>query len=95
MLVVTAASSPNISVLTADLSDFNVEPATGCVYDSLALLDGAGEGGASLGVLCGLGLENLASTTITSTTNSLTLVFTTDGSVVYTGYKATWTTVAP
>ena len=73
-------------------SDVDIEYSVDCQWDSLIILDGSDETAPSLGRLCGQ-LETLASTTFTSSSGSLTLVFSTDSSASLSGYRATWQAV--
>jgi len=57
-----------------------------CPYDHLTIYDGSSQNAAKLTELCGFTIPS----PVVSTGNAITLVFVTDGSVVFTGYKATW-----
>merc|ERR1719419_707808 len=65
----------------------NIEPHANCDYDKLTIYDSATASGTKLATLCG---STLPTSPIVSTGNAMTLVFTSDGSVVFTGYKADW-----
>jgi len=65
-----------------------------CSYDKLEIFDGevASDDNKSY-TLCGFELKSLPKNPIISKGNSLTLVFSSDGGVAYSGYRATWKAV--
>ncbi|XP_066292098.1 MAM and LDL-receptor class A domain-containing protein 1-like isoform X1 [Branchiostoma lanceolatum] len=69
---------------------FNLESASGCRYDALAVHDGPNATAPVLATLCGSSARS-----VSTTGNSAFLVFTSDGSVTGSGFFATFTAEDP
>jgi len=83
---VAAGSNVQLSVVTLSIE----EDGGSCPYDHLTIYDGPNQGSPLLKKLCGF---TAPTTPIVSSGNTMTLVFTTDGSVVFNGFKAQWTQI--
>merc|ERR1719500_732127 len=76
-------------ILSLQFTAFDIESHSTCAYDHLTITDG--DGTTLMEKSCGSSLP----ATITSRTNSVTLIFTTDDSYAKTGWSVNWTAVTP
>ncbi|XP_066275448.1 bone morphogenetic protein 1-like [Branchiostoma lanceolatum] len=67
---------------------FSLEPSSICKYDDVKVQDGHGDSAADLGTWCGTDNPPL----LTSTNNTMSVLFHTDGSEVFPGFVAKWST---
>jgi len=88
-------SVPQGSKIELLITDLNIE-STGnaerpeCPYDKLTVYDGSVEHDNIIAELCGPSVESLSVNPIRSEGNTMNLVFKSDGSVIFTGFRATW-----
>jgi len=61
-----------------------------CPYDKLTVYDGPIAPNNKKAELCGSSVDKLPTKSVVSTGNTMTVVFTSDGSVVFKGFKASW-----
>jgi len=80
---VAEGSKIELSITALDIEEYEGS----CPYDHLTVYDGETLNDAKLEALCG---STLPANPIVSTGNTMTLVFVTDSSETYTGYKGTW-----
>jgi len=86
--VVNTISVPEGSNIELTFTALSIEAEGGsCPYDHLTIHDGSTQNDSKLIEICGF---TLPASSVVSTGNAMTLVFVTDGSVVFTGYNATW-----
>ena len=76
-------------ILLLRFTAFDIESHSTCEYDHLTIMDG--DGTTLMEKSCGSSLP----AAITSRTNSVTLIFTTDDSYAKTGWSVNWTAVTP
>jgi len=78
---------PRGNAITLRFPVFDIEPSTNCIYDYIAAYNGPSRTSPYMGRFCG----SNPPTAITSSMNELTLVFNTDGSDSFRGFRATYT----
>ena len=76
-------------ILSLQFTAFDIESHSTCAYDHLTITDG--DGTTLMEKSCGSSLP----AAITSRTNSVTLIFSTDDSYAKTGWSVNWTAVTP
>ena len=76
-------------ILSLQFTAFDIESHSTCDYDHLTITDG--DGTTLMEKSCGSSLP----AAITSRTNSVTLIFSTDDSYAKTGWSVNWTAVTP